>query len=291
MKRTLLVAFVSVMLLIAAAPTAASAQSRCQDTYIVEYGDYLIKIAAEYDGVSFLDIARANDLEPPYTLNRGQELCIPEQRTSGSTGGSTGGTTTVASGNFSLRRQGDRLRVIVEDIQRTETYFVKVDDAGKDGLEWHKVGILSTDSSREGEGTFTLPEELEDANRLTVCLKNVVTDDLICSDPDLTRYTEEDEDDDEGSSDKATFTVNQLTGGRIMINTSRFPKDSFWLVKVRVWGGNIQNWSELGQLRTRDDSSGHYIYELPNRLVDEHNLYICLKNQVTNEAKCVGISG
>lgn len=290
MKRTILVAFVTILLLLAAAPTSASAQNRCQDTYTVQYGDYLISIAAEYDGVSFLDIARANDLEPPYTLNRGQELCIPEEAGSGSTGGSTGGTTSVASGNFTLRRQGDRLRVIVEDIQRTETYFVKVDDAGKDGLEWHKVGILTTDSSREGEGTFTLPEELEDADSLTVCLKNVVTDDLICSNPDLTRYTDEDDDDD-GDADKATFTVSRLTGGRIMINTSRFPKDSFWLVRVRVWGGNIQNWSDVGQLRTRDDSAGHYIYELPSRLVDEHNLYICLKNQVTNEAKCVGISG
>lgn len=286
MKRTIFVTVTTILLLFSSAPAPAAAQSRCQDTYTVQYGDYLVKIAAEYEGITFLDIARANDLEAPYTLTFGQKLCIPEKTVSGSTGGTT---TSITSSNFSLRKQGSKLRVSVEDLQRNEIYFVKVADAGRSSLEWFKVGLLATDGNREGQGTFSLPDKLADATALTVCLKNVVTDDVICSDPGLTRYVEEDEDED--SSEKATFTAARLAGGRIMISTSRFPKDSFWLVKVRVWGGDIQNWSEVGRLRTRDESAADYIYDLPSRLVDEHNLYVCLKNQVTSEAKCVGVSG
>jgi LysM repeat protein len=287
MKRTIFITVTTILLLFSSAPTSAAAQSRCQDTYTVQYGDYLIKIAAEYEGINFLDIAMANDLEAPYTLTFGQKLCIPKKTASTSTGGST---TSITSSNFTLRKQGSKLRVSVEDLQRTETYFVKVDDAGKSGLEWFKVGRLTTDRNREGKGTYSLPDKLAGASALTVCLKNVVTDDVICSNPAMTRYVEEDED-DEDNTDKATFTATRLAGGRIMISTSRFPKDSFWLVKVRVWGGDIQNWSEVGMLRTRDDSAADYIYYLPSRLVDEHNLYVCLKNQSTSEAKCVGISG
>jgi LysM repeat protein len=287
MKRTIFITVTTILLLFSSAPVSAAAQSRCQDTYTVQYGDYLIKIAAEYEGISFLDIARANDLEAPYTLTFGQKLCIPKQAVSGSTGGTT---TSVTSSNFSLRKQGSKLRLSVENLQRTEIYFVKVADAGKSSPEWFKVGLLTTDQNREGKGTFSLPDKLASATALTVCLKNVVTDDVICSDPGLTRYVEEDED-EEDNAEKATFSATRLAGGRIMISTSRFPKDSFWLVKVRVWGGDIQNWSEVGMLRTRNQSAADYIYDLPSRLVDEHNLYVCLKNQATSEAKCVGISG
>ena len=285
MKGTIITTLTTILLLFSSAPISAAAQSRCQDTYTVQYGDYLVKIAADYEGINFLDIARANDLETPYTLTFGQRLCIPNPAASAP---SAGTTTTVTASNFTLRKQGDKLKVSVEDLQRTETYYVKVDDAGRSGLEWFKVGLLTTNSRREGQGTFALPDKLAKATAFTVCLKNVVTNDVICSNAGLTRYVEEDEED---NGEKATFTATRLTGGRIMISTSRFPTDSFWLVKVRVWGGNIQNWSELGTLRTRDDRAADYIYQLPSRLVDEHNLYICLKNQTSNDAKCVGISG
>jgi len=283
MKTIILVTLACILALLSTASPARAAT--CQDTYTVQAGDFLIKIAAEYDGISFLDIARTNNLEAPYTILRGQKLCIPEPGAAGSTGGTTGGVTGVTSSNFSLRRQGDRLRVSVEDLQRSETYFVKVADADKSSLEWFKVGVLSTDRDREGQGNFDLPADLRNADSFIVCLKNVVTDDLICSDPGLTRFAEDDDDDDSGSATKAAFTAARLSGGRILITTSRFPEDSFWKVRVRVWGGDIRDWTEIGMLRTQDDSAARYFYDLPNSLADD-DLYICLKNMVTNEAKC-----
>jgi LysM repeat protein len=284
MKTIILVTLACILALLSTASPARAAT--CQDTYTVQAGDFLIKIAAEYDGISFIDIARANDIESPYTILRGQKLCIPEPGSTGSTGGTTGGVTGVTSSNFSLRRQGDRLRVNVEDLQRSETYFVKVADADKSSLEWFKVGVLSTDRDREGQGNFDLPADLRNADSFIVCLKNVVTDDLICSDPGLTRFAEDDDDDDSGSATKAAFTAARLSGGRILITTSRFPEDSFWKVRVRVWGGDIRDWTEVGVLRTQDDSAARYFYDLPKSLADD-DLYICLKNMVTNEAKCV----
>lgn len=41
------------------------------------------------------------------------------------------------------------------------------------------------------------------------CLKNVVTDDVICSNAGLTRYVE-DEDNEDDNSEKATFTATRL---------------------------------------------------------------------------------
>ena len=45
--------------------------------YIVQPGDTLSAIARGYDGVSWLDIARANDIVNPNIIYVGQVLLIP----------------------------------------------------------------------------------------------------------------------------------------------------------------------------------------------------------------------
>jgi hypothetical protein len=372
----------------------ASAQSRCQDTYTVQGGDYLIKIAAQYSGITYLDIAEANDIEAPYVISRGQRLCIP-RRDGGGTSGGTGGT--PISADIAVTKVGsDDIEVSVTDLQRNAAYFVKVDDRNDSGYEWFRVGVLRTDSDREGEERFDLPDELEDARSFNVCLKNTVTDDLICNDASLTRFTDEDggdsgsggssggsedvswrlrggdlivtveglsrnasyfvrvddadesgydwirlgeletDDDREGeerfdlpseledtddfnvclkdtenddlfcddpslnrffdddggnggssSSDDASISITRLSAGRIVVNTTRFPRDSFWNVKVREWGEGASDWTVLGVLRTEDDRAGQYQYDLPDHLdQDSDNIYVCLKNLTNNDLVC-----
>ena len=260
-----------------------AAETNCQDTYTVKSGDYLIKIANQYTGINYLDIAVANSIKSPYVVVPGQKLCIP---TKSSTGTSTGTGTIVSSpGNITVTRKGDNLTVTVANLQKSATYFVKADNANKDGFEWFRIGTLNTDSDREGKGTFTLPAELENATAFVVCLKNVVTDDLICTDSSLTHI-------DTGSGGtgsttaKSSFTVVRLSAGRLMLSTTNFQKDSFWRVKIREWGGDLQDWAELGILRTDQDTAGHYFYDIPNRFLND-DLYVCLKNLVTNELLCV----
>jgi LysM repeat protein len=367
--------------------TASAAESDCQETYTVQSGDYLIKIAAQYGGISYLEIAEANDLQPPYTVSRGQKLCIPFKGSAGSSGSSSasasgditskkqgsklevsvknlgknafyyvrvdnanktgyewfkigvlktdddregegsyslpdeldqatafnvclkhtvnddlicddpslsnveddGSTSTGGTGSASISfsKRGDRLEVSVENFPRNTTFFVRVDDANKSAYEWFRVGVLRTGSDRQGDGIYTLPEELEDTNSFNVCLKNSDNDDLICDDPALSVKGDTDDDNDSGSTKNASFTVARLSGGRFTISTSRFPKDSFWNVKVREWGAGGTDWATLGILRTEGDSAAHYTYELPNELDDVDDLYICLKNLTSNDLKCV----
>ena len=55
-------------------PTAPPAEGT---TYVVKSGDTLSGIASQFPGVTYLDIANANNLEDPYPLQVGQELIIP----------------------------------------------------------------------------------------------------------------------------------------------------------------------------------------------------------------------
>lgn len=261
----------------------AAVDAACQDTYTVKSGDYLSKIAALYDGVSWLDIAEANDLKSPYVLTVGQKLCIPARAGSGSSGGS--GTSTGGSSRITVKKSSGKLTVTVSNLQSKATYFVKLDDADKRAYEWFKVGVLRTGSDKAGDGTYTLPDELKKTTDFNVCLKNTANDDLFCNNAALSRVGEDDDDDDR-SSKKGSFTVTRLSD-RIVINTSRFPEDSFYNVKVAKTGKAAPTYYKIGVLRTGDDSSGRYTYELPEQLEDADNLTVCLKNLKTDDVNCV----
>ena len=55
-------------------PTAPPAE---ETIYVVESGDTLSTIADEFPGVTWQDIASANNLQDPYALSIGQRLIIP----------------------------------------------------------------------------------------------------------------------------------------------------------------------------------------------------------------------
>jgi 5'-nucleotidase len=55
-------------------PTAAVTEQRA---YVVVSGDYLIKIAEKYEGVTWRQIAESNSIGSPYIIYPGQELLIP----------------------------------------------------------------------------------------------------------------------------------------------------------------------------------------------------------------------
>jgi LysM repeat protein len=61
-------------------PTAVAeptAQPVEETIYVVASGDTLSTIADKYPGVTWQDIANANNLQDPYPLSIGQELVIP----------------------------------------------------------------------------------------------------------------------------------------------------------------------------------------------------------------------
>ncbi len=57
------------------------------ETYIVKSGDTLSSIAVKFDIEDWRDLARANNLEEPYSLKVGDELIIPTGETKGESTG------------------------------------------------------------------------------------------------------------------------------------------------------------------------------------------------------------
>jgi hypothetical protein len=115
----------------------------------------------------------------------------------------------------------------VDNAQARAFYFVKLDDTKQSRYEWYKVGTLRTDSSRDGEATFTLPDDLARATGFNICLKNTATDDLLCNNSSLTkladRSDDDDDDDDKDAKFRGTFTVSRQSG-RITIETITSPR-------------------------------------------------------------------
>jgi LysM repeat protein len=53
------------------------------ETYVVKYGDTLSSIAGKFGIDDWRDIAKANNLQEPYSLQPGQELIIPSAEVKG----------------------------------------------------------------------------------------------------------------------------------------------------------------------------------------------------------------
>jgi LysM repeat protein len=282
----------------AAFPTgAAVAQgSNCQETYTVKSGDWLTKIAANYDDIIWSDIATANNIKGPnYVIFVGQKLCIPKPGTTGSggtggTGGITGSTGTGATISFDVLSNG-KLEVTVENAQSRSFYFVKVDDTKQARLEWFKIGTLGTGSDRDAEGSFNLPDDLEKATSFNICLKNTATDDLLCNNPSMTKLADKSSDDDDDDDDDeftGTFTVD-WEGDDITIETDDFPEDEVFNVRVAELGSGSLDFTVVGKLEVGDDPSDSYTYDLDGDLEDADEIRVCLKNTDTDAQKCVDL--
>jgi hypothetical protein len=277
------------------AGAALAQSSNCQETYTVKSGDWLTKIAANYDDIIWSDIAEANNIEgPSYIIFVGQKLCIPKPGTTGTggTGGNTGATGTGAVISFDLL-SGDRIEVSVENAQSKSFYFVKLDDTKQSKLEWYKVGTLSTGSDRDAEGTFNLPDDLEKATDFNICLKNTANDDLLCNDSSLTRIDVDKDDDDDDDDDEdewqGTFTVDR-DNDEITIETDDFPEDNTYNVRVADAEDTPLVFTVIGKLNTEDDGSDTYTYDLDDEdLEDADVLRVCLKNTDNDLVRCVDV--
>ena len=272
-------------LLPARSAAAASPQVTCSTTYTVKSGDYLTKIADAYD-VTWYDLAAANDLKSPYVIYVDQKLCIPKTTTTTPDSSTSTGSSSRAKVSVVIDKK--EITVKATDMATKSTFFVKVDDAGDRSLVWYKVGVLSTGSSTSATASYKLPEELEDAKSLNVCLKNTTTDANICNNPAYNYGGKSSGSSGTGTSSssfKGTFTA-QLFTKSVVIETSNFPTGSFFFVKVGPAGGRSAE-NKIGILRTgkSDDVTGTFY--LPDELENNDRLNVCLKNLVNNTLKCV----
>lgn len=161
-------------ILVTALPQPVQAESNtstatCFKTHIVLKGETTTSIANLY-GVPWGDIARANNLKKPYKINPGDKLCIPYKRGA-----------TPLKGTITITAKGDKLTIKASNFKDTFVFFVKAKDALASNALWYRIGGLTVTKGKKTQTTtYTLPKELRSTTLLSVCLKNVYTDDLTC---------------------------------------------------------------------------------------------------------------
>lgn len=146
-------------------PAKAAVDAVCAETITIKEGDTIYKLSNKY-GITVYRLAKANNLEKPYTLVVGQKFCIPE--------------TPKPSSNYkwSAAFKNGQVTISGEKFKKTHPFFVKVRDSN--GFTWYKLGKVVTTKSGEMDKTYKIPKELAKSTAIFVCLKDGVTDYLDC---------------------------------------------------------------------------------------------------------------
>jgi hypothetical protein len=161
-------------ILAAALPQPAQAQTNdCITTHVVQSGETTGQIAHRYD-MKWRQIARANDLPVPTTLKTGQRLCIPDLDDDDE-------TTSTSASSFSVTVAGGRVFVTINKLSVRSVFNVKAraTEVGVGG--WRKLGNLKVGRNETVSTVYSLPNALKDSTYISVCFKNVTTDELICT--------------------------------------------------------------------------------------------------------------
>jgi hypothetical protein len=164
------------------------AQAACAFKYKVQAGDSLYGLAALFE-VSFEDLVEANDLKTPYIIYVGQVLCVPpggvkpEETTTTDTTTTTT-TTTKKVPTVAGIHQGTIAWISVTNFPKERIYYVNVYPGAK--YYWsfprYKVGMVWTDKEGQFGYWFQMPVQVEDEELITICVKDVLTDDVLaCS--------------------------------------------------------------------------------------------------------------
>jgi len=167
------------------AAAAATTAAPCAVRHTGKAGETLSSIAFEY-GVTYLEIAEANDLQAPYVLQIGQILCIPggtrpgdTPKATSSTTDSTGINSITKNPNLKIYSGFSSVWVKVIRMRASQVYNVRINNACINS-NYTTIGDLRTNSSGNYEGYFPLPKWYTYPRVVTVCLKDVTNDKTTC---------------------------------------------------------------------------------------------------------------
>lgn len=157
----------------------ASAQT-CSKKYTVVSGDTLSSIAAKYN-TTVQVLADLNDLTAPYVLSVGQVICLPstaKEITATPKPGSS--STSKPKYEMSVSRDGTRITLKVASFPANSNFHVRAGEYMKRS-GWTRIGKMKTNKSGSGEAIYGLPQGLRRSPTYFICLKNQVTDKLVCT--------------------------------------------------------------------------------------------------------------
>jgi len=157
-------------------PAQAAPTATCSKMYTVATGDTLSKIALQFN-VTVQALADANNLKEPYVIVVGQSLCIPGTPP---TGGTTSSGSTSKGPDFTVTRDGNRITVKLVNLTPKRPYIVKVGYDLRPSTIMTKLGTVRTNKTGAGQKSFQAPKGLRNLTEYGMCLKDQVTDAVMC---------------------------------------------------------------------------------------------------------------
>jgi len=157
---------------------AAAPKTSCDKKYEVKRGDTLKKIGEKF-GYAPNQIVYVNSWNVPYTIYVGQIICIPPSAVNKPPKMLPTYTTQPAA-YFTAGRTANDVLVYTYNYPKVNV-VVNADNAG-DSVK----NLIAVGAFRVGNGktwSFKLPNELKNASKLTICLKNQRDSYLQCVSP------------------------------------------------------------------------------------------------------------
>jgi spore germination protein YaaH len=161
-------------------PVKVAVAQTCTVNHSVASGETLSSIAVKYN-VDWTTIATANNLKEPYAIFVGQSLCIPDSATSTTTTGTTTTTSTSKKPTMTFSIQGNRLYLETSNFTKKSSWYVKIGSGPYRVAELTKIGLHLVRKDTTTSSSFKVAKKYQDARYITLCLKNVRSDELRCS--------------------------------------------------------------------------------------------------------------
>jgi LysM repeat protein len=170
----LLLLLLAITLIVAMLPQGTAEAVTCKFKHKVQEGETLIYISYLY-GIDWQLIAEANKMTAPYLVAPGQTLCIPEGTKPSNTNTST---TTSKNATLQVVPGQNEILVSVENFGKKTSYYIRVWPA--DTNDSYRIGHFTTNKEGDFTGWFRMPYFLHRSPRMTLCVKNVWTDEASC---------------------------------------------------------------------------------------------------------------
>jgi len=151
------------------AQAATDAKAPCVANYTVMKGDSTSSISHTF-GLGWWEIAKANGLTKPYNLKVGQTLCIPPKGWAGQ----------KVNGNMNATAVGAKVTITVSGFDKRYIWAVNAKDTTGKVSGNYRLGQMVIPKNTQVTQVFLLPTELRNTPYLTVCLKNLTTNDKVC---------------------------------------------------------------------------------------------------------------
>ena len=148
---------------------AGATTATCTSYYTVKTGDTKNKIADAF-GLTWAEIAKANNLPANPKPVAGKKLCIPTKESVAS-----------AYGTMTASAAGKKLSVTMSGFDARSIWNVTVKDGTGGSNAFYKVGRIAAPAKGSLTGVYNLPQALWKTPALVVCVKNAASSKTICT--------------------------------------------------------------------------------------------------------------